>query len=195
MKQPVCTVIAGPNGAGKTTFALQGPFRLTSCRNFVNADSIAAGLSPLAPERELMTAGKLFLNEIHRYVRERESFAFETTLAGKTHVTLLSKLIADDWRVELIYLWIPNTSMSFDRVRERVAHGGHNIPSESIIRRYPKSVFNLLHVYSCLCTSTLCLDNSHGEPDMIFTQDASGRNIINASLYDQLTQNERPSHD
>lgn len=187
-KHPVCTVIAGPNGAGKSTFALQGPFRLTSCRNFVNADSIAAGLSPFAPERELITASQLFLNEIHRYARERESFAFETTLAGKTHANFISKLVKEGWLVEMTYLWISSANLSLDRVRERVAHGGHNIPVESIFRRYPKSIRNLLYVYSDLCTSTFCLDNTNGEPGLIFTQNASERRIINANIYEQLVQ-------
>ena len=153
--------------------------------NFVNADLIASGLSPFAPERELMTASKLFLNQIHRYVAKRESFAFETTLSGKTHARLISKLRADNWRVELIYLWIASVTVSLDRVRERVEHGGHNIPPEAIIRRYPKSVHNLLYVYSDLCTTTLCLDNSREEPDLIFTQDDLGRNVTNAELFEK----------
>lgn len=188
MSQPVCTIIAGPNGAGKSTFALQGPFRRTSCRNFVNADSIAAGLSPLAPERELIAASKLFLHEIHRYSSKRESFAFETTLAGKTHANFISKLVQEGWLVEMTYLWISSANLSLSRVQERVAHGGHNIPTESIFRRYPNSIHNLLHIYSDLCTSTFCLDNTNSKANLIFTQNASGRQIINTQIYNQLVQ-------
>jgi len=150
MSQPVCTIIAGPNGAGKSTFAEMQARRIKGDFNFVNADLIAAGLSPFVPDRELMTASKLFLNEIHRYISRRESFTFETTLSGKAYAKLISKLHADGWRVELIYLWIPSVAVSLDRVRERVAHGGHNIPAEAIIRRYPKSVYNLL-TYTLIC--------------------------------------------
>ena len=186
MSQPVCTIIAGPNGAGKSTFAIMHAQRVKGGFNFVNANLIAAGLSPFAPERELMTASKLFLNEIHRYVAKRESFALETTFSGKTHARLISKLRADNWRVELIYLWIPSVAVSLDRVRERVEHGGHNIPPEAIIRRFPKSVHNLLYVYSDLCSSTACFDNSGEQPKLIFKQNLLERSIIDPSIYNLL---------
>ena len=188
MSQPVCTIIAGPNGAGKSTFAEMHAQRVKGDLNFVNADLIASGLSPFAPERELMTASKLFLKEIHRYIAKRESFAFETTLSGKTYAKLISKLRADGWRVELIYLWIPSIAVSLDRVRERVAHGGHHIPSEAIIRRYPKSVYNLLYVYSDLCTSTACFDNSGDTLKLIFKQNLLERSIVDSAIYKQLVR-------
>jgi len=188
MSQPVCTIIAGPNGAGKSTFAEMQARRIKGDFNFVNADLIAAGLSPFAPDRELMTASKLFLNEIHRYISRCESFAFETTLSGKTYAKLISKLRADGWRVELIYLWIPSVAVSLDRVRERVAHGGHHIPAEAIIRRYPKSVYNLLYIYSKLCTSTVCFDNSREVPKLIFKQNLSERSVTDPVIYNQLIE-------
>jgi len=101
-KVPTCTIIAGPNGAGKTTFALTYLPEI-GCRNFVNADLIAAGLSPLDPERERITAARLFLREIEAHTRNREDFAFETTLAGKTHLRRIRRMINDGWNVVLIY--------------------------------------------------------------------------------------------
>ena len=121
---PVCWIIAGPNGAGKTTFALEYLPQVTGCTYFINADLIAAGLSPLAPERELMAASRLFLREIEARISARDSFAFETTLAGRTYLRLVEQLRRDGWRVELLYLALPSVEMSKLRVAERVAHGG-----------------------------------------------------------------------
>jgi predicted ABC-type ATPase len=150
MSQPVCTIIAGPNGAGKSTFAEVQARRVKGDFNFVNADLIAAGLSPFVPERELMAASKLLLNEIRRYISRRESFTFETTLSGKTHATLISKLRADGWRVELIYLWIPSVAVSLDRVRERVAHGGTIFRQKRLFGVIPKA-FIICFTYTLSC--------------------------------------------
>ncbi|MHB1590460.1 MAG: hypothetical protein ACYCTW_02855 [Sulfuricella sp.] len=186
VRPPVCTIIAGPNGAGKTTFALTYLPETAHCRNFVNADLIAAGLSPLSPEREQLAASRLFLGEIWQYIKRREEFAFETTLSGKTYLKLIRELLADGWQVRLFYLWLPSVEMSIERVAERVAHGGHNIPRNDIIRRYPRSITNLLEYYAPLCISTICLDNSGPAPEVIFMQDANGRVVENQALFDVL---------
>lgn len=185
MKKPVCTIVAGPNGAGKTTFALNWLPAL-GCQNFVNADLIAAGLSPLSPEREWIAASRLLLREIADYRRRREDFAFETTLAGKTYLRLIEQLRIEGWRIVLYYFWLPTVEMSIDRVAERVAHGGHDIPLDDITRRYPRSIRNLLDHYSPLCDTTFCLDGSDRESGMIFTQDQTGRIVKNKMLYDAL---------
>ena len=100
--QPSCWIIAGPNGAGKTTFALKYLPEVAGCRNFVNADLIAAGMSPLAPERERVTASRIFLAEMERHIQARRDFGFETTLAGRGYLRLIRRLRATGWRVELI---------------------------------------------------------------------------------------------
>ena len=183
---PVCTIIAGPNGAGKTTFALTYLPETAHCRNFVNADLIAAGLSPLSPERELVAASRLFLAEIRQYIKRREEFAFETTLSGRTYLKLIRELLADGWEVRLFYLWLPSVEMSIARVAERVAHGGHDIPRDDIIRRYPRSIDNLLEHYSPLCSSTICLDNYGPAPEVIFVQDANGRVVESQAIFEAL---------
>ncbi len=124
---PTCWIIAGPNGAGKTTFALTYLPKVAQCQHFINADLIAAGLSPLAPEQELIRASRLFLTELDMRIKAREDFAFETTLAGKTYLKLVRSMRNAGWQVELIYLALPSVAMSKMRVAERVAHGGHNI--------------------------------------------------------------------
>ncbi len=186
MTQPACTVIAGPNGAGKTTFALRGLPDVADCRNFVNADLIAAGLSPLSSDREGWAASRLFLREINHYIQRRVDFAFETTLSGRSYLRLIRRLLGDGWRVDLYYLWLPSIEMSIARVAERVAHGGHDIPRESIVRRYPRGIANLLDYYAPLCSTTICVDNSTTAPEVIFVQDAAGRSVENPELFEAM---------
>ena len=186
MTPPVCTIIGGPNGAGKTTFALKYLPDVAQCESFVNADLIAAGLSPFSPEREWLAASRLFLGEVRQHIANGESFAFETTLSGRSYLRLIRELIADCWQVNLYYLWLPSVELSVERVAERVEHGGHDIPRESILRRYPRSVYNLLHHYAPLCTQTICLDNSSRMPEEIFVQNAAGRQLKNPELYAAL---------
>lgn len=183
---PICWIIAGPNGAGKSTFALEYLPSLAGCRNFVNADLIAAGLSPLAPERELLAASRLFLQEIEYYVSIKESFAFETTLSGRTYLRLIRRLKKQGWTVELLYLALPNVELSKLRVAERVAHGGHDIAVVDIERRFPRSLYNLLHVYSPVLSRVRCFDNSGASPALIFEQQGEDRRIIDDMLYGQL---------
>ena len=111
---PTCWIMAGPNGAGKTTFALEYLPQIASGVRFINADLIAAGLSALAPERELMAAGRIFLGEIDHCVAVRQDFALETTLAGRSYLRLVEQLRAADWRVVLIYLALPSVEIMND---------------------------------------------------------------------------------
>ncbi|WP_340121497.1 zeta toxin family protein [Methylobacter svalbardensis] len=186
--QPVCWIIAGPNGAGKTTFALKYLPEVANCSVFVNADLIAAGLSPLAPEKELLTASRLFLKEISNHIEARIDFSFETTLSGRSYLQLINRLKAADWRVELIYLALPSAEMSKMRVLERVAHGGHNIPVNAIERRFPRSLHNLLTDFSYLAHQTRCFMNDGESPALVFEQQENNREIINEELFNHLLQ-------
>lgn len=181
-----CWIIAGPNGAGKTTFALDYLPHVANCRYFVNADLIAAGLSPFAPEHERVAAGKLFIQEIRQYIAHKGNFAFETTLAGRGYLKLIRQLQQDGWRVELIYLALPTVEMAKLRVAERVSHGGHNIPEDDIERRFSRSLENLFNHYSKLVDSTLCLMNSGDIPVLIFQQQGPQRRIIHNELFQTL---------
>lgn len=189
---PNCWIIAGPNGSGKTTFALACLPAVAHCRNFINADLIAAGLSPLAPETELIAASRLFLKEIQNCIHNREDFAFETTLAGRSYLKLIRQLKSEGWRVELIYLALPSVEMSRMRVAERVIHGGHNIPLADIQRRFPRSVHNLLHLYSYAVDRTQCFMNDSDLPQIIFEQQGEDRRILNPQLFAQLSQHLTP---
>jgi predicted ABC-type ATPase len=134
---PTCWIIAGPNGSGKTTFALQYLPQIAQCNRFINADLIAAGLSPLAPDRQLLAASRLFLKEIETSIQQQENFAFETTLSGRSYLKLIRRLRTQGWRTELIYLALPSPEISRQRVAERVSHGGHNIPLATSNAAFP----------------------------------------------------------
>jgi predicted ABC-type ATPase len=185
---PTCWIIAGPNGAGKTTFALEYLPQVAGCTHFINADLIAAGLSPLAPERELLAASRLFLREIEERIADREDFAFETTLAGRTYLRLVERLRRDGWRVELIYLALPSVEMSKLRVAERVAHGGHNIPVADIERRFPRSLRHLLNDFSHRVDSCACFMNDGESPVLVFEQRGDIRDILHENYYQLLLE-------
>lgn len=189
---PTCWIIAGPNGAGKTTFALEYLPKVANCSRFVNADLIAAGLSPLAPERELLAASRLFINEIETCITLRENFAFETTLSGRSYLKLVKRLRADGWHVELIYLALPSMEMSRLRVAERVMHGGHNIPTVDIERRFPRSLMNLLSVFSNQVDTCRCFMNGDTVPELVFEQQGDVRNVAHNYHYQILLREAAP---
>ena len=188
LSKPVCWIIAGPNGAGKTTFALNHLPEISDCQHFVNADLIAAGLSPLAPESSIRRASRIFLTEIESCIKARVNFGFETTLAGRGYLRLIRRLRTDDWRVELVYLALPSIAMSRLRVQERVAHGGHDIPLTDIERRFPRSLRNLLEEYSLLSDRTLCFMNNGEVPEPVFVQEGSQRIVLNTELFNQISK-------
>jgi predicted ABC-type ATPase len=183
-KKPTCFVIAGPNGAGKTTFALRYLPQIAGCRNFINADLIAYGLSPFDSLSAQLEAGRLFLREIYANIDKRVDFAFETTLAGRSQISLFKNLRQEGWRIVLLFLWIPDAAFSKSRVRERVAHGGHDVPDDTIYRRYPRIMYNLIKVYTPLCDKIICYDNSVLKLNPVFEQTGKKMRIVNQKLYD-----------
>ncbi|MBT8777396.1 zeta toxin family protein [Akkermansia muciniphila] len=190
-KTPQCHIVAGPNGAGKTTFALDYLMHETNCRAFINADMIAQGLSPLAPQSVQVKAGKLFLEELKRHLKQKESFCFETTLSGSSYLQKINQWRKDGWHVILHYLWIPNAQFSALRVQERVAQGGHDIPHKAILRRYDKSLRNLFN-YLPICNEVMCYDNSDVNHPLIFTMARGKIEVINAPLYKSIQQKTCP---
>jgi predicted ABC-type ATPase len=152
-------IIAGPNGAGKTTFAREFLPNEANCPIFVNADLIAAGLSPFAPELAAFKAGRLMLEEIAAYVKREESFAFETTLSGLTYAQMIPLWRTSGYTVELAFLSLPDVEMAIERVAMRVKQGGHNIPVDVIRRRYVHGITNFTR-YKLLVDSWQLYDNS-----------------------------------
>ena len=192
VRPPICRIIAGPNGAGKTTFALTYLPQVAPGTDFVNADLIAAGLSPLAPERQLLAASRLFLQQIEFHIAERHDFAFETTLSGRGYLRLIQRLRSGGWRVELLYLALPTVELSQLRVTERVAHGGHMIAPIDIIRRFPRSLRNFLDLYSSAVDHASCFLNSGPSPEIVFFQQGDKRTILQQAVYNQLLKASNP---
>ena len=186
--QPTCYVIAGPNGAGKTTFALRYLPEITGCKNFINADLIADGLSPLDPTKVQLAAGKTLLREIQLNVIKRVDFAFETTLSGRSYARLLKELRSNGWKVVLFYLWIPSAEFSRLRVEQRVETGGHDIPDDAILRRYSRTVSNFLNVFTPLCDEVFCYDNSTAEFVSVFSMVGDKKEVLDAKRYQLILE-------
>ncbi|MDO4230524.1 MAG: zeta toxin family protein [Lautropia sp.] len=129
-------ILAGPNGAGKTTFARAFLPREAGVPRFINADLIAAGLAPFAPESVAIQAGRLMLAELERSASRGESFAFETTLAGLNWLRHIRRWRSQGYRISLYFLRLPDAETAIARVAERVRQGGHNIPEDTIRRRF-----------------------------------------------------------
>lgn len=157
-------IIAGPNGAGKTTFAREFLPNEAGCPIFVNADLIAAGLSPFAPELAAFKSGRLMLEQIHEHMRCDESFAFETTLSGKIYARLIPGWQQSGFVVKLFFLRLPSPEMAIARVQQRVSEGGHNVPEEVIRRRFQAGLSNLEGVYKPLVDEWAVYDNSGETP-------------------------------
>jgi len=157
-------ILAGPNGAGKTTFAREFLPDEADCPTFVNADLIAAGLSPFNPEVVAMRAGRLMLELIDEHVSRGDSFAFETTLAGKSYARHIPNWQAAGYHVTLLFLALPSAEAALQRVRERVAQGGHSIPENVVRRRFSAGKLNFEVVYKPLVDAWALYDNSNGTP-------------------------------
>jgi predicted ABC-type ATPase len=164
-------IIAGPNGAGKTTFAREFLPREADCPDFINVDLIAAGLSPFDPQRAAMRAGRLMLVEIARRVRFGDSFAFETTLAGKNYARLIPQWQSAGYHVKLIFLSVPSVDLAIARVAARVAQGGHEVAEHIVRRRFGSGLRNFDEVYRPLVNSWALYDNSESEPRLIASGD------------------------
>ena len=167
MTRPKIIIIAGPNGAGKTTFAREFLPQEAGCPVFVNADLIAAGLSPFAPERAAIQAGRLTLEAIAQHVARRESFAFETTLSGRSYARQIPQWRALGYRVELFFLSLPSADVAVQRVAERVRQGGHDIPEATIRRRFDAGKQMFADVYRPLVDQWVLYDNAGDEPALM----------------------------
>ena len=160
-------IIAGPNGAGKTTFARSFLPEEAHCTRFINADLIAAGLSPFAPEATAVRAGRLMLTEIGDCVDRGESFAFETTLAGRSYRRHIRRWRAMGYHVSLYFLSLPDPEAAIARVAERVRQGGHDIPQPVIRRRFAAGLANLEAIYKPAVDRCAVFDNVGREPVLI----------------------------
>lgn len=160
-------IIAGPNGAGKTTFARSFLPAEANCPRFINADLIAAGLSPFAPEAAAIKAGRIMLQEIASCVAKGDSFAFETTLSGVAYLRHIREWKALGYHLSLYFLSLPSAELAIARVAERVKQGGHFIPDDTVRRRFISGRHNFENYYRTMVNSWACFDNSGDKPVMI----------------------------
>jgi len=160
-------IIAGPNGAGKTTFAESFLLREANCPDFINADLIARGLSPYTPETVAFEAGRIMLSQIQSRIRSGKSFAFETTLSGMTYSCLIPRWQAAGYRINLVFLRIPQVEVALARIRSRVAQGGHDVPEPVVRRRFERGLRNFEGVYRKIVDSWALYDNSGKDPVLI----------------------------
>ena len=157
---PKLYIIAGCNGAGKTTASYTVLPEMLGCKEFVNADEIAKGLSPFNPESVAIEAGRLMLQRMDDLLSEGEDFAFETTLATRSYVKFVEWTQAKGYFVTLLYFWLPTPEQAIERVATRVSEGGHNIPSDVIRRRYANGIRNLTTLYTPIGDYWTIYDNS-----------------------------------
>ncbi len=186
---PEIVVVAGPNGAGKSTTASVLLPENLSIDHFVNADLIALGLSPFAPERSAFAAGRIMLKRIHKLSEEGMSFAFETTLAARSYAPFLRKAKQAGYLVHVIYIWLNSAELAVARVAHRVQQGGHDVPREVIERRYQRGLRNLFSIYMPLANSWTLCDNSSREL-IVVAQGEGGAEpqIFDALKYDRIVE-------
>jgi predicted ABC-type ATPase len=183
---PKAYIIAGPNGVGKTTFAREFLPNYADCRNFVNADLMAQGISPFSPETAAFRAGRLVLKEIALLERRRADFGFETTLSGRGYVNLIRRLKEAGYQVHFFFLWVPSVDLALLRVKERVLRGGHDVPEGDVRRRFERSIKNFLIQYRSLADSWILFDNSAALPSIIALEEQGKLRIIDSLAYTAL---------
>jgi predicted ABC-type ATPase len=175
---PTIYVIAGCNGAGKTTFAMEFLPKGVKCLRFLNADEIARGLSPLDPDASALKAGRILLEGFRDSVRNRESFAVETTLSGWTYLALFRSALVVGFEIDLNYLWLEDANQAMKRVRARVRLGGHNIPELELRRRFERSQENLLNDYLPLATYWTLWDSRTLPPKKLANSEKSDIDFV-----------------
>ena len=188
VKSPTVYVIAGPNGAGKTTFANEFLPDFVNCREFLNADLIAAGLSPFAPETQNLRAGRLLLTRIKELTGGKQDFGFETTLSGRSYVRLLNEMKNDGYRILLFFLWLPSADLAVARVKNRVRQGGHNVPEPVIRRRFESGIRNLFRLYRPRLDAWWLYDASRLPPKVVAEEEDGELRLFHSGLFEQIKQ-------
>ena len=168
-------IIAGPDGAGKTTASYTFLPEILGCKEFINADEIAKGLSPFNTESVAFRAGRLMLERIKDLIAKGEIFSFETTLSTKSYYALIKKAKCSGYRVSLLFFYLNSKEMAIERVKNRVSEGGHNIPKKVIERRFDNGLRNLINRYIPIVDSWVLLDNSNEDFELIAK--GSGNNV------------------
>lgn len=183
-------IISGCNGAGKTTASFTILPDILNCKEFVNADEIARGLSPFQPETVAFEAGRIMLDRINELIRLGEDFAFETTLATKSYKHRIVDAKAKGYNVTLIFFWLQTVALAKERVAVRVTEGGHNIAPEVIERRYNNGIKNLFDIYLSIVDNVLIFDNSEGRHELLLKKslEEGELSVVNEYKFNLLKQ-------
>jgi predicted ABC-type ATPase len=167
MSEKKLYIISGCNGAGKTTASFNILPDLLQCKEFVNADEIARGISPFQPEKVSIEAGRLMLKRIDELMNSGQDFSFETTLSSKSFIQTIIDAKERGYFVTLIFFWLESVELAKDRVLKRVSEGGHNIEEVVIERRYKNGIKNLFHLYEKQVDYLLIYDNSNANAQLV----------------------------
>lgn len=169
-------VISGCNGAGKTTASYTVLPEMLDCKEFVNADEIAQGISPFQPEKVAIEAGRIMLFRIKELIHRNVDFAFETTLATKSYTQFIQDAQKMGYFVTLVYFWLSSPELAIERVKNRVVSGGHSIPEEIIRRRYDSGMDHLKKLYIPISDYWMIFDNSE-HPTRLVAEGFQNNNI------------------
>lgn len=185
---PNLYIIAGCNGAGKTTASFTVLPEMLGCKEFVNADEIAKGLSPFQPGTVSFEAGRIMLNRIRELMKQGLDFAFETTLSTRSYVHLIKNAKENGYRIYLVFIWLESVDVAKDRVKFRVSRGGHNIPEDVIERRYTRGLTNFFSLYHQIADIWIFYNNSAQQPDLIAEGTSSSTSYVyNTDLWETIT--------
>lgn len=179
-------IIAGPNGAGKTTFAREFLPNYADCKNFINADLIAQGMSPFSPATAAFHAGRLMLGEINLLARRGADFGFETTLSGRSQLHLIRQLKTQGYAAHFFFLWVRSVDLALSRVKGRVLAGGHDVPEAVVRRRFGRSIKNFFVRYRRVADSWILFDNSGATPNVIAFEKQGEVRIMEPEIYNGL---------
>lgn len=185
------SVVAGPNGAGKSTFVENYLNRYIDCDEFLNADLIARGLSPFAPERQALRASEIFLQQLDELEAGNLSFALETTLAGQSYRRRIPRWKALGFRVTLFFIWLPTEEIAIQRVAARVAQGGHNIAIPDIRRRYARGLKNLTTIYLPIVDDAWVLNGAVTPPEVVWRRSEGNECVGNVGIWQLIQTFER----
>lgn len=187
MKDKNLYIIAGCNGAGKTTASFTILPEIIDCKEFVNADEIAKGISPFQPDKVALEAGRIMINRINELIESGETFAFETTLATKSHILKVRKAKSKGYSTTLLFFWLENIELAKERVKIRVKEGGHNIPENTIERRYIRGIVNLFEIFLPEMDRLIIFDNSTINPELIAQKSKGNRiEILNKDTFKKI---------
>lgn len=186
MKNKNVYIVAGPNGSGKTTFAREFLPNYAKCSHFVNADLIAQGLSPFSPGQVAIKSGKLVLEQIKEYTKSKIDFGFETTMSGVTYLRYFKMLKKNGYKINIFFLWIPSSQLAVLRVKDRVAQGGHNVPTIDVKRRFKRSIDKFFKEYRLLADKWILFNNAETIPKIIARKQNAHIEIINQTLFNGI---------